>query len=220
MIPLKLKTKVLAFLGYWGLKFLWVTLRWRFVKGEDYFEKILKDNQGIIILCWHNDLLFLPFLYRFKYQQKNLKVLVSKSSDGQLIAYVLDRLDVKVSWGSSSRDGTAGFRGLQKFADNEGWVSITPDGPKGPRHHVHSGMIRLAKISQKPILPVAYDFNRKWEAGSWDRMKVPYPFAKGRIAVGELFYIPEDMSESDEDKYKIDLKKRLDVLEDDLLKDS
>ncbi len=36
-------------------------------------------------------------------------------------------------------------------------IGITPDGPKGPRHRVKQGIIELARISGRPIVPVTYE---------------------------------------------------------------
>jgi lysophospholipid acyltransferase (LPLAT)-like uncharacterized protein len=40
-------------------------------------------------------------------------------------------------------------------------IAITPDGPKGPRYTVKSGIIDLARLSGKTIVPVTYGAGKK-----------------------------------------------------------
>ena len=40
-------------------------------------------------------------------------------------------------------------------------VAITPDGPRGPRHEAHPGLIHAARLAQVPIVPVAFGASKK-----------------------------------------------------------
>jgi lysophospholipid acyltransferase (LPLAT)-like uncharacterized protein len=108
------------------------------------------------------------------------------------------RFGVGAVRGSSSRNGSQAFRQLLvELKRNHSSVSITPDGPRGPRYRVQMGSIALAKMSGLPIVPVQWESKRKWIiARSWDRFQIPCPFTRVECRIGEPIYVPEDASEA------------------------
>ena len=62
---------------------------------------------------------------------------------------------------------------------------ITPDGPKGPRHEVKEGVVQLARITGRPVIPMAFPCSRGHRFASWDRFILPYPFGRGVYSFGE-----------------------------------
>jgi len=40
-------------------------------------------------------------------------------------------------------------------------VAITPDGPKGPRFEFKKGIVELARLTGKPIVPLTYGAGKK-----------------------------------------------------------
>jgi hypothetical protein len=65
-------------------------------------------------------------------------------------------------------------------------VVITPDGPRGPRRVAAPGVAQLAALAGLPVMPCAARTSRARVLGSWDRMVLPLPFARGVIVVGAL----------------------------------
>ncbi|MCV4784755.1 hypothetical protein OFM36_35525, partial [Escherichia coli] len=57
-------------------------------------------------------------------------------------------------------------------------MAFTVDGPRGPRYRVKPGPILLAKKSGRPIIPLSFEYKRRIEAGSWDKMQIPLPFSR------------------------------------------
>jgi len=55
---------------------------------------------------------------------------------------------------------------------------VTPDGPKGPRHHISDGAIGLALKSKLPIFVMNFKSKHFWQLKSWDRFVIPKPFTK------------------------------------------
>ena len=66
---------------------------------------------------------------------------------------------------------------LLKKGDN---ISITPDGPRGPNQVVAIGIVTIARLAQKPILPATFFASHHKRLKSWDRFMLAKPF--GRIA--------------------------------------
>ncbi|MCF6178407.1 MAG: hypothetical protein L3J63_03330, partial [Geopsychrobacter sp.] len=74
---------------------------------------------------------------------------------------------------------------------------ITPDGPKGPRHQIKDGVIQLARLTGRPVVPMAFVCSKGHRFASWDRFLLPFPFSRGVYSFGEpLFYQRGEQSES------------------------
>jgi len=137
---------------------------------------------------WHSHQLSALWHYR----RTRAGVLVSLSRDGEYIARIAAAVGFRPVRGSSSRAGHAGLKELVRLARSGVPVAVTPDGPRGPRHTVGPGLLLLAQKTGYPIVPVAIGLSRFWELPSWDRFRIPKPFAKGYGCWGEPFHVPAD----------------------------
>jgi lysophospholipid acyltransferase (LPLAT)-like uncharacterized protein len=142
--------------------------------------------ERFIYAFWHESLLAPTKI------AADVKVLVSQSADGELIAQVCRRLGVGVIRGSTNRGGASGLLGMLR-QDNRSHLAITPDGPRGPRRKVKPGTAFLASHSGLPVVPIGVGFTRAWRAGSWDRFAVPWPFSIAVGVVGEPVAVPGDL---------------------------
>lgn len=142
------------------------------------------DELKCIYMFWHRNLLLLC-LQRLG---DPITVLVSPSKDGELIAGPVSELGYKTIRGSSSRDG---FRAMKEMirAAKQQQLAITPDGPKGPTGTINPGVFQIAYFADIPIVPVVADSTREWVFNSWDRFRVPKPFARIKVIYGDPVYI-------------------------------
>jgi len=56
-------------------------------------------------------------------------------------------------------------------------IGITPDGPRGPKYHLHPGAVKLAQLTGVPLVPIHIKYSRYWELKSWDAFRIPKPFS-------------------------------------------
>lgn len=154
---------------------------------EAYFEQYAP----LIVTAWHGQAFMLPFVRPPAYP---VDVLASRHADGELIARTLVKLGCGVIRGSGSADpsrmhekgAVAGFRAMKAALDNGHSVALTADFIKGERRKVGPGIIALARMSRRPILPVAFVSSRRREIGSsWDRTTLCLPFGRAWCVVGE-----------------------------------
>jgi lysophospholipid acyltransferase (LPLAT)-like uncharacterized protein len=145
-------------------------------------------GEPVIAAFWHERLPLMPALWQLTRRsnpgRNRIHVLVSKHRDGQFIGAVVTRFDINVVLGSSSKGGAAGVRillGLLRAGDH---IGITPDGPRGPRRVAAPGVAQLAALSGAKVLPCAAQISRRWVLGTWDRMVIPLPFARGVVVCG------------------------------------
>ena len=117
-------------------------------------------------------------------------VLVSESSDGEMIAQVLSRLGFRPLRGSTSRGGTRAVLEALRKDPQRFTVAITPDGPRGPSQEFQNGAIYLASRKQVPIYPMTVVSSRSYRLSTWERILVPAPFSRVLARLGEPIHVP------------------------------
>lgn len=114
-------------------------------------------RSNYIVCFWHSRLLLMPFAKK----GGGGKVLISRHRDGEFIARVVAFFGIGTVRGSYRKGSVSSLREiLHDLRDNID-VAITPDGPKGPRFEVKNGIVELARLSRKPLLPVSYGASKK-----------------------------------------------------------
>jgi lysophospholipid acyltransferase (LPLAT)-like uncharacterized protein len=93
---------------------------------------------------------------------------------------------------SSSRGGRAAFKAMLALSKEPVDIVLTPDGPRGPRHELKDGIIQLARMSGRPVIPMAFACSRGHRFQSWDRFLLPYPFSRGVYSFGEPIYFDKE----------------------------
>jgi lysophospholipid acyltransferase (LPLAT)-like uncharacterized protein len=156
---------------------------------RDLIERV-RRREPFIGVMWHEDLLFYGYLFR----GTGFTVLASRSRDGELGARVARGLGIRTVRGSSSRGGEDALHELIELARRGESVGFIADGPRGPRHVAKMGPIIAAKLSGRPIVPLACAMTRATRTRSWDRTRIPLPFGRIVCRAGELITVPPDAS--------------------------
>ncbi len=129
----------------------------------------------------------------------HVRVMVSRSRDGDLLTPSLRCCGISYARGSSRKNGVdkGGRAALAKLAEcvgEQGFGLLAVDGPQGPRNVVHRGVASLAVEFDVPILPVIILPSRRLILGqTWDRMQIPLPFTRITFHWGEPIW-PEGRS--------------------------
>ena len=169
---------------------LMVGATWRIERiGFEPVERLIARGGRVLFALWHARLLPLVFAHR----GSAAAVLVSRSRDGELIAGVIERLGFVTARGSSSRAGGEGILEMLEWAGQGHLLALTPDGPRGPAGRVKPGLAYLASRTGLPVIPVATASRRAWVLSSWDRFRVPRPFARVWVAYGEPIRVPANL---------------------------
>jgi len=175
-------------LCYYLLRLYLSVLRVRVV-GEEAARKHFAKHGRLIAAVWHQR--FLPALaYVTKFRNFKPIVMISQSSDGELIASLAERLGLVPVRGSSTRGGREALMAmLRAIKKNPGVIHIV-DGPTGPKGVVKPGLTAMAQVTGAPIFPVIISAEKAWVMRSWDRFLVPKPFSTVTIRWGEPFVVP------------------------------
>jgi lysophospholipid acyltransferase (LPLAT)-like uncharacterized protein len=123
---------------------------------------------------------------------RGVRVLASRSRDGEMVAAFVRRFGVDVVRGSSSRGGAAALRALAHAVRAGQDVAVVPDGPRGPSCRAQPGIVSLAATTGAPIVPVGVAARPARRLRSWDRFMVPAPFARCAIVFGAPVRVGRD----------------------------
>ncbi|MBI5168943.1 MAG: lysophospholipid acyltransferase family protein [Candidatus Eisenbacteria bacterium] len=151
---------------------------WRVDQRDDpEFVRARDSGEAFVYAFWHARLLPLAFTHR----HEGIVVLVSRHRDGQLITRVIEHLGFRTARGSSTRGGEAGVREMLAAGGRGEAIAITPDGPRGPAEELKDGLVYVAQRLGRRIVPIGTSSASSWVFRSWDRFRVPRPFA--RVAI-------------------------------------
>jgi len=149
-------------------------------------DKLEATEKGYLYAFWHGRQAFLVYLHR----GDHLYTMISRSRDGEIITRVCQSFRLGAVRGSSSRGGREAFLEMKHLLDIGNRVAFTPDGPRGPLREVQQGVLVLAQMTGRPIVPVAYGAKRRWLfKGSWDEYVVPKPFNRIAMVYGEPLHV-------------------------------
>jgi lysophospholipid acyltransferase (LPLAT)-like uncharacterized protein len=155
--------------------------------GVEPLRPLWRERRPLIYAVWHGRILIVPWLnarLRRREGARPVRVLASRSRDGQLMADFARRFGLGVVRGSSSRGGAAALRALARAVRAGEDVAVIPDGPRGPARRLQPGIVALAAATGAPIVPVGVAARPARRLGSWDRFMVPAPFARCAVVFG------------------------------------
>ena len=152
----------------------------------------------VIIAFWHNRTALMACFYERYNPGRTVLTFISRSRDGQFMTDVAARFGIKAVRGSSSRHGTSAMlAAIRAVREQNVDLAITPDGPRGPVYQIQPGLVRLAQMTQHPIVAITYQMKWKLELNSWDRFHVPLPFSTCRLVTSQPIRVPENASETE-----------------------
>jgi len=151
-----------------------------------------RTREKFIYAFWHNQQILATFFFR----NFGIRVLVSRSRDGDYIAAVLKSLGFETVRSSTSSGKVNALRGLARELRGAHHTAITPDGPRGPLYRAQPGAVFLAALSGNRIAPFGCATGRVWTLPrSWDHFEIPKPFSRAIIVFGEAITVPRKMDD-------------------------
>ena len=157
-------------------------------------ESLTAQGQNYLLALWHNNLVYFTYILR----EFDITVLASRSRDGTNIGRVAAFFGIGVAWGSTADRAFEGLRAIYRLLRGGKNVTVMPDGPLGPRYELKPGVVALARRTGVPIVPIAFSGASVIEFRSWDRMKLPRPFSRVALYVGDPIWIAKDADEEEQ----------------------
>ncbi|CAN1501040.1 Domain of unknown function DUF374 [Rhabdaerophilaceae bacterium] len=165
------------------------------VRPDDAYARVDALTPAIFTM-WHGQHFMQTFALR---PQDRVHVMISRHGDGEINAIAAEKLGMGVVRGSGAqrsdqvrkRGGVKALRQLLTLIERGEHVSMTADVPKVSRV-AGEGIIMLAQLSGRPILPVAVVSSRRLDFRSWDAASLGWPFGRMAFQLGEPLYVPRE----------------------------
>ena len=164
-----------------------------------------------IIALWHGQHLLTPAYYP---KRKPLVAMVSRSADAELNALMLEKFGIEAVRGSGGRESTkhldkGGARALlalKKSLATGKNVAMIADIPHGTPRDAGLGIVLLARLSGRPILPTAITTSRrKVLERSWDKTTINLPFGRSSIVIGTPIFVPADADDAEMERKRLEV---------------
>lgn len=172
------------------------TTRWE-MEGAEHFQAARDSTDGFIVAFWHSRIMMMvPVRERYP---GRFFFMISAHRDGDLIAKGVEAFRIEFARGSArdarkkdkNKGGSGALKTLLDALKAGAGVGLTPDGPRGPAQKVQPGVLALARLSGKPVIPVAYATTNAKFMKSWDRFHLPLPFSRGYYVYGAPVAVPD-----------------------------
>lgn len=151
----------------------------------------------VILVFWHE---YIPFLFYLR-GHNNVAMLLSQHRDADWLAEAARHAGFGTVRGSSTRGGTAAIREMMDLGQDTN-LTITPDGPRGPRRRLAMGPIYLAAKLGIPLVPVGLAYAHPWRLKTWDKFAIPKPFSSARAVAGPRIYVPEQADPQEMERHR------------------
>jgi lysophospholipid acyltransferase (LPLAT)-like uncharacterized protein len=190
--------RVLA--GY--IRFTGWTTRWTL--SPEAYEKQLTAHQPLILAMWHGQHVMVPY---FRPEGADMCVMISRHGDGEINAVAVQQFGINVVRGSGGhgnagktrkRQGAGALMALLRALKAGTTVVLTADVPK-VAGRAGLGIITLARLSGRPIVPVAIATRHHYTFHSWDKATLPLPFGRGSLVLGDVLHVPADAGETEQE---------------------
>jgi len=160
------------------------TFRYTITREIEWMD-YLKQGGNVLLCVWHQQ--FFTAIRYFKiFKDYHPPLMISKSTDGTIIAGVARRTGWNPVLGSSSRGGAEALREMIDCFKLSHLAAHVVDGPRGPAGKIKAGLIRLAHAADAIIVPFYTDADRAWYFNSWDNFLLPKPFTRVSLSYGSM----------------------------------
>lgn len=200
-------TQALGFLAAQGIRAWMSTHEYRSFFYDPVNDPRLGTAEPRIYVFWHEYILA-PLYLR---GNCDLVMLLSRHKDAEILGRVAHHLGFGAIRGSSNKGAAAALLEMKRRG-KIAHITITPDGPRGPRRQMASGAIFLAAKSGMPIVPMGFGMSYPKRAKSWDQFAMPYPFSRIRAVIGPNIYVPDNLEREGMEAERLRIEKLMNDL--------
>lgn len=202
-------SKTAIFIFYLFIRLYSLTVRMK-IENEDEWLNRQQNGMPVLICLTHQQFFYMIRFFRRYFKAFECQTIISKSRDGDIVAWLAEFLGVSAQRGSSSKGGRAAMEGLIEFLlIKKGLGFIIIDGPRGPLGVVKPGPIRIAQRTGAYIVPAFLISKDVWYVNSWDRFMIPKPFSKVTLKFGSLMKINDTNSNEEFEAKRLELEKNM-----------
>lgn len=162
------------------------------------WEALLEGEWPAIFALWHGQHLLVPYAAP---RNRKFTSLVSRSADAEINARVLERAGIEVIRGSGGREaqmaaekgGVSALLAMRNALRRGVNVVMIADISKGEARQAGAGIVALARISGRPIVPVALaTSNRYVLEKTWDKTTINLPLGRRSVRLAPPIHVSPD----------------------------
>jgi len=162
------------------------------LENESIPRQFWNDDKPFILAFWHSQLMMIGFSWK---KHNNINILASGHSDGRFGAIVGKYFNLN-NIRTSKKNKSISLKSIFKLLNDNNYIGITPDGPRGPKEIVSEGIIKIAKKSKVPIIPIGFWSSKNFKLKSWDSFLITLPFSKCSFVWNKPLEIPYNIQEN------------------------
>ena len=174
-------------------------------ENESIPKQFWNNDKPFILAFWHSQLMMIGFAWEKK---QNVNILASSHSDGRFGAIVGKYFNLN-NIQTSEKNKSVSLRSIFKLLNDNNYIGITPDGPRGPKEIVSEGIIKIAKTSKVPIIPIGFWSSKNFKLKSWDSFLITLPFSKCSFVWNKPLEIPYNIQENQIQHYQKLLQEKI-----------
>jgi hypothetical protein len=179
-------------------------------------EATIYTQAPVIVAMWHGQHFMIPYIKR---PEDKAAVMISRHGDGEINAAAAEAFGLVTVRGSGAqrqdqirkRGGMEALRAALQTLKSGANLAMTADVPKVSRV-AGRGIVTLAQLSGRPIVPTAVVTSRRRDFASWDRTSIGLPFGKGAIVFGEPIVVARDADEAAIEAARLAVEAALDAV--------
>ncbi|MBI2478699.1 MAG: lysophospholipid acyltransferase family protein [Planctomycetia bacterium] len=157
-----------------------------------------------IFVFWHD---YIPMLFYLR-GHCNITMLLSQHQDAEWLGQAAHLMGFETIRGSTNRGGVAALRALFRTGRATN-LTITPDGPRGPRRKLAQGAIYLSSRLEIPLIAFGLGYDRPWRLNTWDRFAIPKPYSRARVVASPQIQIPPNLDRDGIERHRQQVERLL-----------
>ena len=174
-------------------------------ENESIPKQFWNNDKPFILAFWHSQLMMIGFSWK---KNKNVNILASGHSDGKFGAIVGKYFNLN-NIQTSKKNKSISLKSIFKLLNDNNYIGITPDGPRGPKEIVSEGIIKIAKSSKVPIIPIGFWSSKNFKLKSWDSFLITLPFSKCSFVWSKPLEIPNNIHKNQIQYYQKLLQEKI-----------
>lgn len=180
----------------------------------DLIER-LRAQVPFIMAMWHGQFMMLADLNTREF---NVSAMVARHGDAEIMAHVLKKFGISAIRGAGAgrrkknRGGVYALRAAHHALEQGTIVAMTADVPASKPRVAGDGIVTLARLSGRPIIPVAAATSRYAVLNTWSKMTVNMPFSKLAVVGGDPIFVAADADDAAMEKARLAVENSLNAV--------
>jgi len=179
-----------------------------------FFED-LRSQVPFIFAMWHGQFMMLADVNTREYK---VAAMVSRHGDGEIVAHFLRGFGISAIRGAGAghrkrnRGGAYALRAAVRALEEGTIVAMTADVPPCRPRHAGEGIVTLARLSGRPIIPIAAATSRCIVLNTWSKMTINLPFSDLALVAGEPIFVAADADDVELERKRREVENALNTV--------